>query len=43
MELALDKPPTEMDPSAEVVAALSPLPTNILSSLQQNALNPPAQ
>jgi len=24
MELALDKPPTELDPSAEVVAAFSP-------------------
>ena len=35
MEQALNRPPTEMDPSAEVLAAFSPL--------QLNALNPPDQ
>ena len=35
MEQALDRPPTETDPSAEVVAAFSPP--------QSNALNPPDQ
>jgi hypothetical protein len=31
MEQALDRPPTELDASAEVVAALSPLQQNIMS------------
>ena len=43
MEQALDRPPTELDASAEVVAALSPLQQNIMSPMLQNALNPPEQ
>ena len=43
MEQALDRPPTEVDATAEVVAALSPLQQNALNPLQPMALNPPDQ
>ena len=43
MEQALDRPPTEADPSAEDVGAFSPLQQHPFNPPQPMALNPPGQ